>query len=119
MADYTYRKDQAGPAIGFRWNDYTGSLYDFSVPGWSFELALVTFNTNLTVKVLDNSNIIGSAGSATAPNVLLKFPLNFFSDVPADIYMLHLKAVDADSLPYFFSLRRIPTLQVIDAPTGP
>lgn len=115
MADYTYRQDQAGPPIGFRWLNYRSVLYDFTVGTWVFTLEVVTYD-GLLQKTVEDSDISGSAGSSTDPNVVIDWPIDFFSDVPPDQYMLFLKAVDADSRPYFFSLQRLPTLQVIAAP---
>lgn len=117
MADYTYRTDQAGPAIGFRWLDYNRQLYDFMTPGWTFGLQLVTFVDNVQQKSLDGSNIGAAVGSATAPNVIVSWPAGFFSDVPPDTYLIHLMATDEDSKPYYFSLQRLPTVEVIQAPT--
>ena len=114
-ADYIYRQDQAGPPIGFRWLNYNRALYDFTVGTWVFTLQVVTYD-GFWVKQVEDGDISGSPGSATDPNVVIDWPANFFSDIPVDQYMLHLSALDADSRPYFFSLQRLPTLQVIPAP---
>jgi hypothetical protein len=116
MADYTYRTDQSGPPIGFRWLDYNKQLYNFTVGVWVFGLQLVTFD-GVQQKALDGTNIGGSAGTITGPNVIVSWPVGFFSDVPVDTYLIHLSATDEDTKPYFFSLQRLPTVQVIPAPT--
>jgi hypothetical protein len=116
MADYTYRTDQSGPPIGFRWLDYTKTLINFTT-GWTFELQLVTY-TGLIEKVVDNTGITGGAGDSVQPNVVISWPLSFFTDVPPDQYQLLLKAIEtASSKPRFFSLDRLPTLEVVPAPT--
>ena len=116
VADYIYRQDQDGPPIGFRWLDYTKTLIDFST-GWTFELQLVTYD-GLIESTVPDADITGGVGDSVQPNVVISWPANFFSAVPVDQYQIHLKANDvSEGRSRFFSLDRLPTLEVVPALT--
>lgn len=115
-ANFVYRQDQDSPPIGFKWLDYTLELINFTT-GFDFELQLVTY-TGEQQKVQTSSGTGGSiTGSATEPNIIVDWDTGFFSDVPVGRYMLHLKAIqDGTGKVRYFSLDRLPTLDVIPAP---
>lgn len=115
-ANFVYRQDQDSPPIGFKWLDYNLDMIDFTTDH-TFSLQLVTYDGIIQKTQLGSGTGGGITGYNVEPNIVVDWDTDFFSDVPVGRYMLHLKATQVSTTKdRYFSLDRLPTLDVIPAP---